>query len=64
MMRQSRRIRLGKRLRIEVVGEVVEVVPEAEGEVDSEAVDGDAVEGGVSRLESWQRRRQVLTLRL
>jgi len=54
MMRQNRRTRLGKKLRIEAVGEVVEVVLEAEGEVASEVVDVDVAEGGVSRPESWQ----------
>jgi len=50
MMRRSQRTRLGKRRRIEEAGEV-EAVPEAEGEVASEAVDGDVVVGGVSRLD-------------
>lgn len=61
MMRRSRRTRLGKRLRIEAVGEVAEVVLEVEGEVALEAVDGGGVVGGVSRLESWQRPLQDLT---
>ena len=60
MMRRSQRIRLGKRLQIEAVGEVVEVVPEAEGEVASEAVGGDVVVGGVFRPESWQTQLQDL----
>ena len=47
MMRQSQRTRLGKRQRIEVVGEVVEVVPEAEDEVALEDVVGE--EGEDSR---------------
>lgn len=60
MMRQSRRTRLGKRRRIEAAGEAVEVVPEAEDEVASEAVDVDVVEGGVSNwkagIEAWSDR--------
>jgi hypothetical protein len=64
MMRQNQRIRLGKKLRIEVAGGVAEVVPEAEDEVASEVVDGDVAEGGVSRQESWQRRLQDLRQRL
>jgi hypothetical protein len=55
MMRRSQRTRLGKRRRIEEAGEV-EVVPEAGGEVASEAVDGDVVVGGVSRLGYWHTR--------
>jgi hypothetical protein len=64
MMRRSRRTRLGKRLQIEAVAEVGEVVPEAEGEAASEAVDEDVEVEGVSRLESWQRLLQYFMQRL
>jgi hypothetical protein len=64
MMRRSRRTRLGKKLQIEAVGGVVEVVPEAEGEAASEAVDGDVEVEEVSRLESWQRLLQYFMQRL